>query len=469
MKLFILGICGTFMGGIALIAKQLGHDVAGCDANIYPPMSDTLQQAGINILPDFEAHYLDQTYDCIIVGNRMARGKPIVEAMLNKNCVYRSGPQWLFENVLQHRHVLAVSGTHGKTTTTSLLTWILHEAGLNPGFLIGGVCQHFANSADAGQDPYFVIEADEYDTAFFDKRSKFMHYHPRTLVINNLEYDHADIFADLAAIKQQFQFLLRTVPAAGTVIYPANDANVSDVIQQGCWASQQLLQNNNGWQAKLLADDGSRFEIHHRDQKLATVNWSQVGSFNVQNALAATAAANDIGIGMNTIVKALQSFQGVKRRLELSGVVNQIAVYDDFAHHPTAIAATLQALRNKVGQQRIIAALQLGSNTMRLGTHKDKLLDALRHADATYILRPEDAQWNVDSLATSLRGAQPRGNQDIMGTNIQLCDSVDAIVSQISQHARSNDHILVMSNKGFGGIHQKLLEQLQKAASGVSS
>lgn len=449
MRIHILGVCGTFMGGLALIARQLGHEVTGSDQHVYPPMSDTLRAAGINIMDGYDPAHLRPAPELVIVGNTIARTNPALEFVLNKGIHYTSGPDWLFNNVLMNRHVLAVSGTHGKTTTTSLLTWILARAGRSPGYLIGGVAHNFPQTAALGKGNLFVIEADEYDSSFLDKRSKFMHYRPRTLVINNLEYDHADIFPDLEAIKKQFQYLLRAVPAGGCVIYPCNDAHVEDVLQRGCWASKQTFGvPKGGWQARHQSMDGSHFELYHRDQRLGMVNWSMIGQHNVQNALAAAAAAHDIGIVSSDIINGLNSFKGVKRRLELRGTVGGVNVYDDFAHHPTAIETTITGLRAKVGAKaRIIAVLQFGSNTMRQGTHADVIGQALQGADRVELLRPEG--WDLTPVLRQLEG------------KAMVHADASAIVNHLAPQLHEDDHVLVMSNKGFDGIHQKLLDRLE--------
>ena len=447
-RIHILGICGTFMGGIALIARELGYEVSGSDQNIYPPMSDTLQAAGITIQEGYDAAHLRPLPDLLIVGNAISRGNPELEYALNKSLPYISGPQWLAEAVLHKRHVIAVAGTHGKTTTSSILAWILTQAGLNPGYLIGGVPLNFPATAALGKSPFFVIEADEYDTAFYDKRSKFMHYRPRTFIINNLEYDHADIFPDLEAIKKQFQFALRTVPSSGAVIYPADDPEIPDVLMRGCWCSMQTIGTADSvWHARNKNADGSRFELWHRDQKLGLVKWSMIGEHNVRNALAAAAAAHEVGVTSEAVIAGLKSFGGVKRRLEVRGIANEITVYDDFAHHPTAIAATLSGLRAKVAEKRIIVVLEFGSNTMSAGVHRDQLAQSLRLADKVVLLRPE--KWDINALVREL------------GARALACDRVEVIVEHLSTTARPGDHILIMSNKGFDGIHQRLLKRLQ--------
>lgn len=448
MKIHILGICGTFMGGVALIARELGHIVSGSDLNVYPPMSDALQAAGIIVKNGYIPENIDPDTDCVIIGNGISRQNACVDYILNQNIHYISGPQWMYENVLQTQHVLAVSGTHGKTTTTALLTWILETAGLNPGFLIGGVPKNFSQTCRAGAGKYFVIEADEYDTAFFDKRSKFLHYRPRTLIINNIEYDHADIFPDMEAIKKQFQFLLRTVPSNGSVIFPATDNNIVDVLSRGCWSKKISTGDENSWHAKLLNPDGSRFDCYFQGEKRATINWQLVGDHNIQNALSAIAAADSIGIAMQDITKAFVTFQNVKRRLEVRGCVNNVTVYDDFAHHPTAIAMTIDGLRKKVGQERIIVVAQMGSNSMRMGAHRDTLAASFDAADEIHVLRPEDKNWDILDILKPLK------NRAFVHT------SVSDIVDRISKTAKPHDHVLVMSNKGFEGIHDKILRSV---------
>ncbi|MCH9770624.1 MAG: UDP-N-acetylmuramate:L-alanyl-gamma-D-glutamyl-meso-diaminopimelate ligase [Gammaproteobacteria bacterium] len=449
MRIHILGICGTFMGGVALIAKQLGHKVSGSDENIYPPMSTALAQAGIEILPGYNQSHLTPLPDCVIIGNAMSRGNPLVEYVLNKNIPFISGPAWLYQQVLSERHVLAISGTHGKTTTSSMLTWILTTAGLEPGYLIGGMPQNLSATAHLGGGRYFVIEADEYDTAFFDKQSKFMHYKPRTLVINNLEFDHADIFANLTVLKQQFQYLIRTVPGSGAIIYPEQDTNVTDVLKQGCWSVRQPIGKNGVWHANDFNQDYSQFEVWHRDQKVGVVKWSLIGEHNMNNALAAIAAAHEVGVTGADAIAALNKFSGVKRRLEIRGVVNGITVYDDFAHHPTAIASTLNGLRRRVGSARIIAVLQFGSYTMRSGVHRAVIADALRDADEI-ILFNADTDWDLSELIQSLGG------------RCRVYDNVSEIVHQLTPSLKADDHVIIMSNKGFGDIHNYLLSQLKR-------
>lgn len=446
MKIHILGICGTFMGGIAAIATELGHEVSGSDLNVYPPMSDTLAHLGITLSQGYLTEHLQPTPELVIIGNALSRGNPAVEYVLNNKIPYISGPQWLAEQVLSKRHVLAVAGTHGKTTTTSMLAWILEYAGKKPGFLIGGVAEDFQKSARLGQD-YFVIEADEYDTAFFDKRSKLIHYHPNTFILNNVEFDHADIFADLDAIQTQFHYGIRTVPGDGLVISNAADANVSDVLARGCWSRQQTFGSEQGWSAQRLKDDCSAFEVYFQGEKEGDIQWSMIGRHNMSNALAAIAAAKDIGVTVAQACLALNCFQGIKRRLELRGRVNDIAVYDDFAHHPTAIRETVDALRARVGQQRIIAVLQFGSNTMKLGEHSSRIAASLENADQIVFLQPEN--FVTDSICKSI------------GDSACHFSTVDDIINNVTAHAKPQDNILIMSNRGFDNIHTRLLTRLE--------
>ena len=448
MRIHIIGICGTFMGGVALIARELGHIVTGSDLNIYPPMSDALLEAGIEIRLGYAPSTIDKNVDLVIIGNTISRNNPSVDYVLNNNLNYISGAQWMGENVLRHQHVLAVSGTHGKTTTTALFAWILETAGLQPGFLIGGVPKNFKETSRLGAGKYFVIEADEYDTVFYDKRSKFLHYHPNTLIINNIEYDHADIFPDLEAIKKQFQILLRTVPSNGTVIYPESDQAIADVISRGCYGTPIVIGNEKGWHAKLMHIDGSAFDCYYGAEKRASICWSLLGNHNIHNALAAIAAADSIGVAMTDIVRAFATFDNVKRRLEIRGCVNNITVYDDFAHHPTAIATTIDGLRKKVGKARIIAIAQLGSNSMKMGAHRDTLGLSFSAADEIHILRPEDRSWDLESVFKPVKD------------RVVLHESVDNIVDLVSKRVHPKDHLLVMSNKGFDGIHEKLLKKL---------
>ncbi|MSP53289.1 MAG: UDP-N-acetylmuramate:L-alanyl-gamma-D-glutamyl-meso-diaminopimelate ligase [Gammaproteobacteria bacterium] len=451
MKIHILGVCGTFMGGIALIARQQGHHVSGCDQNVYPPMSTQLEEHGISLYQGFSPEQFTEKPDLVIIGNAMSRGNEAVEYVLNQNWPYTSGPAWLAENVLQDRHVLAVSGTHGKTTTTSMLTWILDFAGLTPGFLIGGVPENFGVSARLGEPKYFVIEADEYDSAFFDKRSKFIHYHPRTLILNNLEFDHADIFPDLAAIQKQFQLLVRTVPSEGTIIMPKEDKNLQAVIKQGCWTPITYI-GINGWHAKLHKPDGCEFTIYYHDKKLADVSWELVGDHNVHNALAAVAAAEKIGIKPAIAAQSLSSFKNVLRRLQLRGVENNVSVYDDFAHHPTAIETTIKALRNKVGKARIIAVLELASYTMRAGVHEKTLIPSLQTAEEIFIMKPKDYAWHLEN-----KGDVP----------VHEYLTTDTLFSELVKTVQPGDQVLIMSNRGFDGIHERLLNIMLDPQDGI--
>lgn len=451
MHIHILGICGTFMGGIALLARALGHKVSGSDANVYPPMSTQLQQAGIQLLEGFEAGHLQPAPDVVVVGNAMSRGNPAVEAMLNQGLPYTSGPQWLAEHVLQGRWVLAVAGTHGKTSCASVLAWILQQAGLEPGFLIGGVPENFGLSARLGDSPFFVVEADEYDTAFFDKRSKFVHYRPRTLIMNNLEFDHADIFDDLSMIQRQFHHLVRTVPAEGLIISPLNDGNLSEVLDMGVWTPLEFFdpEIEAGWHAEQVAADGHSFDVICDGENHGQVSWDLIGRHNVANALAALAAARHAGVPPKSAIEALSSFKNVKRRMELRGEVHGVRVYDDFAHHPTAIATTLDGLRNQVGDARIIALLEPRSNTMKRGVHADSLADALQAADQVMMLLPDDLAWDAAVALASL------------GDRAELFSDTASMVTRVVAMAQPEDRILVMSNGGFEAIHQRLLDALK--------
>lgn len=449
MGIHILGICGTFMGGIALLAREKGVDVSGADENVYPPMSTMLQQQGVDITTGYSPEDLpvDDTNTAIVVGNVMRRGLPVVEHVLDENLTYQSGPQWLYENILRERWVLAVAGTHGKTTTASMLAWILEYAGLNPGFLIGGVPENFGLSARLGDSPFFVVEADEYDTAFFDKRSKFVHYHPRTLIVNNLEYDHADIFPDLQAIQTQFHHLMRMVPGAGQVIANGADSNVDTMLELGCWTPVERFASGE-WEADYLQADGSEFRVLLQGADHGVVRWECLGEHNVNNALAAIAAARHVGVPVKHAVAALAEFKGVKRRMQLRGSVNTIRVYDDFAHHPTAITTTLAGLRANVKQEKIIALLEPRSNTMRMGEHKAKLAVALHEADEVWLYQPPGLDWDLHDVV------------DELGAKGHVADNIDELVATLVAILKPGDHVLIMSNGGFGGIHEKLLEQL---------
>ncbi|HEX4911713.1 MAG TPA: UDP-N-acetylmuramate:L-alanyl-gamma-D-glutamyl-meso-diaminopimelate ligase [Permianibacter sp.] len=444
MHIHILGICGTFMGGLALLARELGHSVSGSDENVYPPMSTQLEQAGIALQSGFAPDGIPAHTDLVLIGNALSRGNPAVEYVLNRGLRYQSGAQWLAEAVLHQRWVVAVAGTHGKTTTTSLVSWILEYAGLQPGFLIGGVASNFGVSARLGTAPFFVVEADEYDTAFFDKRSKFVHYHPRTVILNNLEFDHADIYPDLAAIETQFHHLLRTVPGEGNVIYPSHDEALQRVIKRGCWTPTETLASD-GWHADNIRPTDNSFDVYWQNQKQGRVEWSLLGRHNRDNALAALAAARHCGVPVAQGIEALRQFKGIKRRLELRGEVNGIRVYDDFAHHPTAIATTLAGLRAQVGAARILAVVDPRSATMKMGVHKDTLAPSLAGADAVFLHKPDHLKWDASVPAD-------------FGKPWQTYNEVGAIVAAAKAWCRPGDHVLVMSNGGFGGIHEQLLQ-----------
>lgn len=448
--LHILGICGTFMGGIALLARSLGHSVSGSDANVYPPMSTQLATAGIELRPGYQPEHLQPAPDLVLVGNALSRGNPAVEYMLRSGLRYTSGPQWLAEHYLHDTWVLAVAGTHGKTSCSSLLAWILTQAGLEPGFLIGGVPKNFGVSARAGTGRYFVVEADEYDTAFFDKRAKFVHYRPRTLVLNNLEFDHADIFPDLAAIQRQCHHLVRTVPDHGLIITPADDTSVAEVLAQGCWSPQQSFSDTApaNWQARDASPDGQSFAVCYQQEPVGQVNWACTGQHNIRNALAALAAARHAGVDPVQGVAALGNFAHVQRRMELRGTVRGVRVFDDFAHHPTAIRLTLQGLRAQVGDQRIIAVLDPGSNSMRRGLHVAHLASALSAADQVYLFVPPDLAWSPEQVLAGL------------DANWQAVSDTQIIVHQIAATAQPEDSIVVMSNRGFAQIHTRLLQAL---------
>ncbi|WP_082627095.1 UDP-N-acetylmuramate:L-alanyl-gamma-D-glutamyl-meso-diaminopimelate ligase [Colwellia sp. TT2012] len=454
--LHILGICGTFMGGIAAIAKQLGFKVSGSDANVYPPMSTQLEQLGIELNSGYQVENFSDDIDMVIVGNAMSRGNAMVEYMLDRNIPYISGPQWLLDNVLQDRWVIAVAGTHGKTTTTSMLAWILEYAHLSPGFLIGGVPQNFPCSARLGDAPFFVIEADEYDSAFFDKRSKFLHYRPRTLVINNLEFDHGDIFNDLSDIQKQFHHLIRTVPSNGLILSPANDPAISETLAMGCWTATEFAQHDThlekGWQVEKLNAQGSEFIVKFDGTTQGVVKWDLIGDFNIDNGVMAIAAARHAGVPSSIAIEALAEFINTKRRFELRGTVNGISVYDDFAHHPTAIAKTLAAVRAKITQQtqvgRILAVFEPRSNTMKSGIHKEALPLSLIDADQVFIYQGEQVKWSLDDM---IKQCQPP---------CQVEDNIEKLVDNIAQQAQAGDIIVVMSNGSFAGIHDKLLNRL---------
>jgi UDP-N-acetylmuramate: L-alanyl-gamma-D-glutamyl-meso-diaminopimelate ligase len=440
------------MGGIAVLAREMGIIVTGSDSNPYPPMSTQLEQLGVRV-NRYDAANLEPQPDIVVIGNALSRGNPEVEAVLEQDMNYISGPQWLAEHFLRGRHVLATAGTHGKTTTSSMLAWILEHAGFKPGFLIGGIPQNFGISARAGGGKYFVIEADEYDTAFFDKRSKFIHYHPKTLILNNLEFDHADIFADLDAIKQQFHFLIRTVPGTGQLVINADDEALRDVITKGCWSEQTDFSitgdTNSDWQIESLVEDYSRFSILHRGEAQGILDWQLMGAHNAANALSAIAAAAHVDIKPALAIDALGQFKNVKRRMEVRGTINNVTVYDDFAHHPTAILTTLQGLRKHCGNERIIAILEPRSNTMKMGVHKKTLANSLKLADSIFVYRPEDIEWNISDMT-----------DDSLPLSIQT--DIDTLVDEVVSMSQPGDNILVMSNGGFAGIHEKLLQGLEQ-------
>lgn len=430
------------MGGLAVMAKRLGHTVTGSDAGVYPPMSTQLEAEGIELMQGYNAANLDVKPDIVIIGNALSRGNEEVEAVLNLGLAYTSGAQWLAEHVMQDRWVLAVAGTHGKTTTSSMLAWVLDYAGLSPGFLIGGVPLNFGISARLGDSNYFVIEADEYDTAFFDKRSKFVHYRPKTCVLNNLEFDHADIFEDLDVIKRQFHHLVRMVPGNGLLIHPEEDENIKAVLDQGAWSPKQLITtdetNGSDWRAVNATKGEGEFDIYYCNECVGRVNWALSGQHNVSNALAAIAAANHVGVKPDVAIEALSAFQNVKRRMELRAKINDITLYDDFAHHPTAIESTLLGLRGKVEEQRIIAVLEPRSNTMKMGVHKSTLLPSLLAADCAFVFMPDEIDWALDLERYP---------------TVRVFDDMDALIDAIVLTAKPEDHVLFMSNGGFGGIH----------------
>jgi UDP-N-acetylmuramate: L-alanyl-gamma-D-glutamyl-meso-diaminopimelate ligase len=456
MHIHILGICGTFMGGIAVLGKQAGHRVTGCDANVYPPMSTQLQAQGIELIEGFDPSQTKLNADIYVIGNVVSRGNPLMEEILNQGLPYISGPQWLSENVLQGKWVLAVAGTHGKTTTSSMLAWILEYAGLAPGFLIGGVPENFGVSARLPQQPkqdakstspFFVIEADEYDTAFFDKRSKFVHYRPRTAILNNLEFDHADIFDDLAAIEKQFHHLVRTVPQNGLIVSNGKEDSLKRVIDKGCWTPVEQFGTDTDWQAKNAKGDGS-FDVYFKGERQAHLSWEMLGEHNRMNALAAIAAARHVGVAPCIAIEALSEFKNVKRRMETKGVVNNITVYDDFAHHPTAIETTVAGLRAKIGSARILAVLEPRSNTMKLGVMKAALPASLKDADLVFCYGA-NLGWDATEALNPIKN------------KAQTFENLENLVTAIAKSAKSGDHILVMSNGGFGGVHQKILDALK--------
>ncbi len=450
MKIFVAGICGTFMAGLAMLARESGHAVRGCDANVYPPMSEQLAQAGIEVMQGYQPAHMDPLPDLVVIGNALSRGNPLVEYVLDAGIPYTSGPEWLWDHVLQGRHVLAVSGTHGKTTTSSMLAWVLEHAGKEPGFLIGGIPGDFGVSARVGKGECFVIEADEYDTAFFDKRSKFVHYRPRTLVINNIEYDHADIFPDLAAIERQFHHLVRTVPGGGCIVHPHADPVVGRVLAQGCWSRTRSF-SIDAREASILATHiaagGTGFGMLTSVGE-AEVKWSHTGIHNVSNALAAAEAAMDAGVSLDDAAAALSAFSGVKRRMELVGTRGGVEIYDDFAHHPTAIATTLEGLRASGAGGRLLAVIEPRSNTMRLGAHRERLPACVNAADRVLWYQPPGMDWDMESVVLASSVAS------------EVHASVDDIIRTLVRDCIPGDRVVVMSNGGFQGIHRRLLQAL---------
>ncbi|MEH6616704.1 MAG: UDP-N-acetylmuramate:L-alanyl-gamma-D-glutamyl-meso-diaminopimelate ligase [Porticoccus sp.] len=449
MHIHILGICGTFMGSLALLAKAAGHQVTGSDANVYPPMSTQLEKAGIELVEGYEPAQFNPIPDLVVIGNALSRGNPAVEYVLDHRIPYTSGPQWLGDYFLREKWVLAVAGTHGKTTTSSMLAWILDYAGMKPGFLIGGVPSNFDVSARLGDSPFFVVEADEYDSAFFDKRSKFVHYRPRTAILNNLEFDHADIFADLNAIQTQFHHFVRTIPRQGLIVAPADDANVQEVLSRGCWSELQGLGNDSDWSMTLIESDGSAFAVSFQGNRQGTVRWGQTGAHNAANGLAAIAAARHVGVKPIVACEALCQFSGVKRRMEKLASIHGVSVYDDFAHHPTAIATTLEGLRNKVGTEKIIAVIEPRSNTMKLGIHKNQLAESTKLADQVLWYQPDNIDWSLAEVVTL--GPAPA----------EVLDDIDILVEKTLKQAGNLAHIVIMSNGGFAGFHGKLVRALK--------
>ncbi|GAB5479742.1 MAG: UDP-N-acetylmuramate:L-alanyl-gamma-D-glutamyl-meso-diaminopimelate ligase [Marinobacter nauticus] len=461
MHIHILGICGTFMGSLAVIARELGHKVTGSDQGVYPPMSTQLEAQGIALTEGYRPENLEPNPDLVLIGNAMSRGNPEVEAVLNRRIDYMSGPEWLAREVLRHRWVMAVAGTHGKTTTTAMLLWILDQAGFDAGYLIGGVPQDFPVSARLGSSDFFVIEADEYDSAFFDKRSKFIHYRPNTLILNNLEFDHADIFENVKAIERQFHHLVRTVPSQGLIIRPALDSHLDNALEMGCWSPVQdtaigsEISRTADWRAELLAEDGSRFMVIHHEQPVATLKWGLTGLHNVRNALSAIAAARHMGVTPDHAVAALCRFSGVKRRMELVGEIGGVRVYDDFAHHPTAIASTLEGLRNRVGDEPILAIIEPRSNTMKQGVHKQTLIPSAALADRVLWGNLSDMDWLPE-----LVGSWQAEHGELDHHRVEA--SVEELIEKALEGLPETCHIVIMSNGGFGGIHRKLVAELEK-------
>jgi len=449
MHIHILGICGTFMGSLAQLAKASGHQVSGCDANVYPPMSTQLENAGIELTEGYGTEQLDPPPDLVVIGNALSRGNPAVEYVLDNGIPYTSGPQWLGDFFLRDRWVLAVAGTHGKTTTSSMLAWILEYAGMEPGFLIGGVPNNFGVSARLGGTPFFVVEADEYDSAFFDKRSKFVHYRPRTAILNNLEFDHADIFADLHAIQTQFHHFVRTIPGHGLIVAPASDANLQEVLAMGRWSEYQRLGVYSSWDVQPVEADGSSYSVSYQGKTRGTVNWGQTGEHNMHNGLAAIAAAHHVGVTPEIACEALCEFQGVKRRMEQIAQVNGISVYDDFAHHPTAIATTLAGLRKRVGDEKIIAVIEPRSNTMKLGIHKNQLAESVSDADQVFWFQPENIDWSLEEVVA--RGSVPA----------EVTHSIERLLTRTLDASGAGGHVVIMSNGGFSGFHRRLVDALE--------
>ena len=447
MHIHILGICGTFMGGVALLARAAGHKVTGCDTNVYPPMSSQLEAQGIALTEGYDAGQIGLNPDLFVVGNAISRGNALLEAILERNLPYVSGPQWLADNILQGRWVLGVAGTHGKTTTTAMLAWILEEAGLKPSFLVGGVPQGFGVSARLTDSPFFVIEADEYDTAFCDKRSKFIHYRPRTTILNNLEFDHADIFADLAAIETQFHHLVRTLPRNGLIVANGAEPALDRVLQRGCWTPVERFNVAEGW-AATAADANGAFKVSHGGTPVGETKLDLPGAHNRANAVAALAAARHVGVPIEVGLAAIATFEGVKRRLEVRGRVRGVTVYDDFAHHPTAIAATIEGLRGRVGGARILAVLEPRSNTMKLGTMKTQLPGSLGEADRVFC-HAANLGWDAAAALAPL------------ADKARCYDDLGTLVAAVAAEAAAGDHVLVMSNGSFGGVHQQLLDRLR--------
>lgn len=468
MHLHILGICGTFMGGLALLARSKGHKVTGCDLNVYPPMSTQLQEQGIGLIQGYDPQQLgkneDEYPDLVVIGNAMSRGNPCVEAVLDKGIPYTSGPQFLAEHILMDKWVLAVSGTHGKTSTASMLAWILEDCGYTPGFLIGGVPQNLGVSARLGESPFFVVEADEYDSAFFDKRSKFVHYRPRTLVVNNLEFDHADIFDDLGAIQKQFHHLIRTVPGQGKILWPVNNKAIIEVMDMGCWSEQETLSPavnptalkdpmsaaQADWYGREIASDGHEFDVFLKGNKQGTVKWDLIGQHNIDNALMAIAAARHVGVSPEAAISALERFLPPKRRMELLATVEGVAVYDDFAHHPTAIATSVKGMRAKIGAAKMTLIIEPRSNTMKAGVHKDTLADSFIGSDEVYLYQADRLDWDMQEDVS--QACMP----------VHVLSHLDEIIGQVVAKANRGDTIIIMSNGGFSGLHQLLIKALKQ-------